>query len=108
MRLFALLAPATQGFQMRRSRRLSPKAIPLSSSTFWYGELLNRWAHQWVKYYTQGKGNYMIAAMEDSGTLQALTFLKARAGWISSRAGAPTANNYDRPPPARGFPQRIT
>ncbi len=49
----------------------------LSASTFWHGDLMDAWANQWVKYYTKGLGNYMISAMEDSGTLQALTFLKA-------------------------------
>jgi purine nucleoside permease len=71
----------------------------LSASTFWHGGLLNRWANQWVKYYTKGKGNYMISAMEDSGTLQALTFLQT-AGRVDIRRVLVlrTASNYDRPP----------
>src|SRR5229473_2011770 len=47
----------------------------LSSSTFWHGSKMNEWANAWTRYYTAGKGNYMIAAMEDTGTMQALTFL---------------------------------
>jgi purine nucleoside permease len=72
----------------------------VSASTFWHGELLNRWANQWVRYYTQDKGNYMIAAMEDSGTMQALTFLKAAGRADLGRVLVlRTASNYDQPPP---------
>src|ERR1700730_18188685 len=53
----------------------------LSSSTFWHGSKMNEWANAWTRYYTGGKGNYMVCAMEDSGTLQALTFL-AQAGRV--------------------------
>ncbi len=47
----------------------------LSASTFWHGKLMNDWANRWVKYWTEGQGNYLTAAMEDTGTLQALTRL---------------------------------
>ncbi len=72
----------------------------LSAGTFWHGELLDKWANQWVKYYTQGQGNYMIAAMEDSGSLQALTFL-SKAGRVDLNRVLVlrAASNYDRPPP---------
>src|SRR3954470_18749532 len=30
----------------------------LSSSTYWHGKLLNAWANDWVRYYTEGRGNY--------------------------------------------------
>ena len=36
---------------------------------------MNEWANAWTSYYTAGKGNYMISAMEDAGTMQSLTFL---------------------------------
>ena len=47
----------------------------LSASTFWHGKLLNDWANDWVGYWTQSKGNFMTSGMEDSATLQALTYL---------------------------------
>jgi purine nucleoside permease len=72
----------------------------ISASTFWHGELLDRWANEWVKYYTKNQGNYMISAMEDSGTLQALTFLKAAGRVDLNRVLVlRAASNYDRPPP---------
>src|SRR5579872_3071540 len=47
----------------------------MSSSTFWHGTRMNEWANAWTRYFTGGAGNYMVSAMEDTGTLQALTFL---------------------------------
>ncbi len=46
----------------------------VASSTFWHGSKMNEWANAWTLYYTGGKGNYMVSDMEDSGTMQALTF----------------------------------
>jgi purine nucleoside permease len=35
------------------------------------------WANAWVSYHTSGRGNYVTTTMEDTGTLQSLTFLGA-------------------------------
>jgi purine nucleoside permease len=74
----------------------------LASSTFWHGRLLNQWANDWVKYWTNGQGNYVTTAMEDSGSLQSLTNL-AKAGKVDlSRVMLlRTASNFDSPPPGR-------
>ena len=76
------------------------KGDQLSSSTFWHGSKMNEWANAWTRYYTEGKGNYMVCAMEDSGTLQALTFL-AQAGRVDFNRVLVlrTVSNYDREPP---------
>ena len=78
------------------------KGDNLASSTFWHGKLLNRWANDWVKYWTEGKGNYVTTAMEDSGTLQSLTNL-SHAGKVDLNRVMVlrTASNYDSPPPGR-------
>lgn len=72
----------------------------LSASTFWHGSKMDEWANDWTRYYTGGKGNYMVAGMEDSGTLQALTFL-SQAGHIDLRRVLVlrTVSNYDREAP---------
>jgi len=72
----------------------------LSSSTFWHGSRMNEWANAWTRYYTVGKGNYMISAMEDTGTMQALTFL-SQAGLVDLQRVLVlrTVSNYDREPP---------
>lgn len=76
------------------------RGATLSASTFWHGSKLDEWANEWTRYYTGGKGNYMVAAMEDSGTMQALTFL-AHAGRVDLQRVLVlrTVSNYDREPP---------
>ena len=51
------------------------KGDQLAAGTYWHGELLNNWANDWVDYWTTGKGNFVTSAMEDTGTMQALSFL---------------------------------
>ncbi len=72
----------------------------VSSSTFWHGSKMGEWANAWTSYYTKGKGNYMVCAMEDSGTLQALKFLN-QAGRADMKRVLVlrTVSNYDREPP---------
>jgi purine nucleoside permease len=72
----------------------------LSSSTFWHGSKMDEWANAWTRYYTGGKGNYMVAAMEDTGTLQSLTFL-SQAGRVDLQRVLVlrTVSNFDREPP---------
>ena len=76
------------------------KGDTLSSGTFWHGSLLNAWAVDWVQYHTGGKGNFVTTAMEDTGTLQSLTFL-AKGGRIDLNRVLVlrTASNFDLPPP---------
>ncbi len=53
-----------------------------------------------MKYHTDGKGNYVTTAMEDTGTLQALTFLdKARRVNRDRVLVLRTASNFDQQRP---------
>jgi len=72
------------------------KGDVMASATFWHGRLLDRWANDWVRYFTDGKGNFVMTAMEDAGTLRALTNL-TRAGRVDVRRTLVlrTASNYD-------------
>ena len=72
----------------------------LSASTFWHGSKMDEWANAWTRYFTGGKGNYMTSAMEDSGTLQSLTFL-SQAGRVDLQRVLVlrTVSNFDREPP---------
>ena len=71
----------------------------ISSSTYWHGKLMNAWAAEWVKYFSGGKGEFATTAMEDTGTLQSLTYL-AHAGRVDlNRVMVLRAvSNYDRQP----------
>jgi len=80
----------------------------LSASTFWHGKLLNQWARDWVKYQTDGKGTYAVCGMEDTGTLQSLTWL-ARAGKVDIHRVLVlrTASNYDQQRPGKTAAESI-
>jgi len=80
----------------------------LSGGTFWHGQKMNRWANDWVSYWTGGKGNYTTTAMEDSGTLQALTFL-AKAGRVDLNRVMVlrTASNFDMQPDGMSAAQSL-
>jgi purine nucleoside permease len=72
----------------------------LSASTFWHGKLLNQWARDWVKYQTDGHGTYAICGMEDTGTMQSLTWLShAHRLDISRVLVLRTASNFDQQRP---------
>ncbi len=72
----------------------------LSGGTFWHGALMNQWANAWVSYFTGGQGNFMESAMEDTGTLQSLTFL-SHAGRVDMDRVLVlrTISNFDRQAP---------
>ncbi len=88
------------GFPNARKPPFVAKGDTISSSTFWHGARMEEWANAWASYYTGGKGNYMIAGMEDTGTLQSLTFLD-HAGRADLRRVLVlrTVSNYDRQAP---------
>lgn len=84
------------------------KGDTLSSTTFWHGKLMNQWANDWVKYHTGGHGNYVTTAMEDTGTLQSLTFL-SKAGRIDLDRVLVlrTASNFDQQRPGISAAQSL-
>ncbi len=88
------------GFPNAQKPPFVTRGDTMSAGTFWHGSKMDEWANAWTRYYTGGKGNYMVAAMEDSGTMQALTFL-SQAGRIDLRRVLVlrTVSNYDREAP---------
>jgi purine nucleoside permease len=71
----------------------------LSGSAYWHGHLLNRWANEWVRYHAGPSVNYVTTAMEDTGTLQSLTWLaRAQRADLQRVLVLRTASNYDSPP----------
>ena len=76
------------------------KGDQLAASTFWHGKLMSDWANEWVKYHTEGKGSYVTTAMEDTGTLQSLTYLdKAGRVDIKRVMVLRTASDFDQQKP---------
>lgn len=104
-----LKLPETDIMRTRRAQFNEPAArrppfvtvgSELSASTYWHGRLMSQWANAWVHYYTGGKGNYAVSAMEDTGTLESLERL-ARAGRVdfSRVLVLRTVSNYDQQRP---------
>ena len=76
------------------------KGDNLAGMTFWHGKLLNEWADRWVSYWTDGKGNFVTSAMEDTGTFQALAYLHPTRRVNKDRAMVlRTASNFTMQPP---------
>lgn len=71
----------------------------LSASTYWHGDKLNQWANDWMHLQAGKDNNFMMADMEDSGTLTALRRL-ARTHRIDLDRVLVlrTASNYSMPP----------
>jgi purine nucleoside permease len=76
------------------------KGDHVAALTFWHGALMNDWANQWVDYWTEGRGDFVSSAMEDTGTYLSLSWL-SRVGRVdvSRLLVLRTASNYTMPPP---------
>ncbi len=99
---------AMDALREKYTNSLQAKGLPnvsmgahLSASTFWHGEKLNTWANDWVAYWTNGKGNFVTSGMEDSATLQSLTYLD-NAGLVDKERLLilRTASNFTMQPPS--------
>lgn len=76
------------------------KGDHLAAMTFWHGSILNDWANDWVDYWSDGNGEFVTSAMEDTGTMQALTWLtKAGRADRDRLMVLRTGSNYTMPPP---------
>ncbi|MBK1859199.1 purine-nucleoside phosphorylase [Cerasicoccus arenae] len=51
----------------------------LSAARFWHGPHHNEWAEQWVYYWTDGAARFVTSAMEDTGSLHAISQLERMA-----------------------------
>ena len=74
----------------------------LAGQTFWHGELLNKWANDWVKYWTNNQGHFVSSAMEDTGIYTSLNYLN-RAKKVKNKRllVMRAASNYTMQPPTK-------
>lgn len=93
---------AFEGFPQAQKRPRVQVGDTLASSTYWHGELLNRWANDWVKLYAGQEAEFVTTNMEDSGTLAALGRLDAMGRADFNRALVlRTVSNFSTPPPGK-------
>lgn len=76
------------------------KGDNLAAMTFWHGAKMTRWANDWTKFWTRGKGEFVTSAMEETGTFQSIEYLTKvgradRNRVLVLRAGS----NFTMPPP---------
>jgi purine nucleoside permease len=84
------------------------KGDNLAGMTFWHGKILNEWADRWVLYWTEGKGNFVTSAMEDTGSFQAMTYLHSTGKVDKNRMMVlRTASNYTMPPPGMSAAEHL-
>jgi len=97
------LAEARNAYTDHENARKKPFVMigdNLAGMTFWHGKILNDWANQWVDYWTEGKGEFVSSAMEDTGTYQSLLWLsKIGKADVNRLMVLRTASNYTMQPP---------
>ena len=74
----------------------------MSSSTYFHGDLMTKWANDWMQLQAGKDANFMMSAMEDSGTLTALRRLSRDKRVDLDRVMVlRTASNYSMQPPGK-------
>lgn len=97
-----------RGFPNAQKPPFVLKGDDLSAMTFWHGRLLNQWANHWVRFWTHGRGNFVMTAMEDTGTLLALGYLHPTGRVDKNRVLVlRTGSDYSEPPPGMSAAQSL-
>lgn len=85
-----------------RGKPVVMKGDHIAALTFWHGALLNDWANQLVAYWTDGKGNMVTSAMEDTGSYLSLSWLDRIDRVDKDRVMVlRTGSNFTMQPPSR-------
>lgn len=72
----------------------------LAALTFWHGKRMTDWANRWVRYWTEGKGEFVTSAMEETGSFQSIEYLSRIGRADRDRVLVlRTGSNYTMPPP---------
>jgi purine nucleoside permease len=82
--------------------QLPPRVLlgdSFASGRYWHGAVMQRWADDWARLYTQGKGDAVMTNMEDHGSADAMTRL-ARLGKVdwARVLYLRTGSNFSMPP----------
>ena len=80
-----------------------------ASDNYWHGAVMNRYANDWVRLWTGGKGNFVMTEMEDSGFLEAVNRLSAMHRADAERVLVlRTGSNYSMPRPGHSAVESVT
>ncbi|MDP3550523.1 MAG: purine nucleoside permease [Novosphingobium sp.] len=76
------------------------KGDNIAAMTFWHGAKMTQWANDWTKFWTQGKGEFVTSAMEETGTFQSIEYLTKVGRADRNRVMVlRSASNFSMPPP---------
>jgi len=91
---------AYAGFAKAQEPPRVMKGATLSTSRFWEGAMMSKWAEDWVRYWSGGASQYYTTACEDSGIMRALTNLaNAKKVDLNRVLVLRAASDFDQPPP---------
>lgn len=83
--------------------------VSFSSDFFWHGPVMTRYAEDWVRLYTGGKGIFAMTEMEDAGFMGAIGRLSAMHKVDANRVMVlRTGSNYSMPPPGESSVKSVT
>ncbi len=80
-----------------------------AADTYWHGAMMNQFANDWVKLWSEGKGNFVMTEMEDSGFMEAMTRLERMHRVDLQRVMVLRAgSNYSMPRPGHTAVESVT
>ena len=80
-----------------------------ASDEYWHGPTSTRYANDWVRMWTAGKGNFVMTEMEDSGYLEAVSRLHAMHRIDPDRVLVlRTGSNFSEPRPGHTSVESVT
>jgi purine nucleoside permease len=80
-----------------------------ASDYYWHGRVLNQFAEDWVRLFTEGKGLFVMTEMEDSGFMNAVERLAEMHRVDHERVMVlRTGSNYSMPRPGRTAVESLT
>ncbi|MDE3104800.1 MAG: purine nucleoside permease [Acidobacteriota bacterium] len=79
-----------------------------ASDSYWHGAVMNQYANDWVKLWTRGKGNFVMANMEDAAIAEALLRLdRMHRADYQRLLVLRVASNYSMPAPGTTAVQSV-
>jgi len=80
-----------------------------ASDYYWHGPTMTKFAEDWVRLYTHGKGTFAMTEMEDSGFMNAIERLNAMHRVDANRVMVlRTGSNYSMPAPGHTAIESVT
>lgn len=80
-----------------------------ASDLYWHGATANRFANDWVRLWSSGKGNFVMTEMEDAGFMEAISRLGAMGRVDPQRTLVlRTGSNFSEPRPGHTALESVT